>query len=98
MAPAETIAKKNSCRYSRQLSLSVGRGGPEINQKESSYPLDTKALTPIQAEPFTTAKVQDRVHGPEFPPDLQEIVDCWNDLPEQTKASIMILVRTAKHS
>ncbi len=42
------------------------------------------------------SRVHDRVHEPEIPSDLQEIINNWQNLPEHIKETIMNLVRTVK--
>lgn len=74
----------------------MGDPGLEHLQQNIPQPLDNKEDTAIQRKPLTGAKVQDRVHGPEFPPDLQKVIDQWKHLPESIKETIMNLIRTVK--
>ena len=39
--------------------------------------------------------VHNQVHNTEFSPELQQIIDRWDDLPEHVRQTIKMLIDTA---
>jgi hypothetical protein len=46
-----------------------------------------KSTSPLSAQGQRTGQ---------FPPDLVEVSDAWNDLPESVRQTVLILVRAAR--
>jgi hypothetical protein len=62
----------------------------DLNQNSQVSPDKELNKTPQKQE------VQNTVHHKQFTPDLQEIIDRWEKLPEHLKETIRMLVEAAK--
>ena len=72
----------------------MGDTGLELNSQKSSQPLENKD---VKDAPCPTPKhktVHNTVHKPEICPELQQIIDHRDSLPEHIKAAIKALIQT----
>jgi hypothetical protein len=74
----------------------MGDTGLEQIPEKRSEVIKNKEVMDESVDVSKLSRVHDRVHEPEFPPDLQEIIDQWESLPIHIKETIMNLVKTAK--
>ena len=72
----------------------MGRAGPELNSQKSPQPLENKKVKDTSYPTPVSETVHDPVHPLTFCPDLQKIIDCWDNLPEHIKAAIRALIET----
>ena len=74
----------------------MGRAGPELNSQKSPQPLKNKEVKDTPCPTPMPETVHDPVHHSVFCPELQQIIDHWDSLPEHIKAAIKALVQTHK--
>jgi hypothetical protein len=74
----------------------MGRAGPELNSLKSSQPSEHKEVKDTACPASMSETVHDPVHHTAFCPDLQQIINHWDSLPEHIKAAIKALVKTHK--
>jgi len=60
----------------------MGDKGLELNQENIPQAMNSKELIVNQPEYLIPPRVQDRVHSFDFSPELQDIIDHWDNLPE----------------
>ena len=72
----------------------MGRAGPELNSLQSSQPSEQKEVKDTSGHVPMSETVHDPVHHSAFCPDLQQIINHWDSLPEHIKAAIKALVQT----
>ena len=69
----------------------MGPGGFELNSQKSPQPPDNKDLNDTACQTSSHKAVHDPVHHSVFCSELQQIIDHWDNLPEQIKAEIVAL-------
>ena len=87
------LQRKNIGLLPHAKSRPMGRAGVEQIPKNIPQPLAYKEVKQNSPKDPVTQRVHDRVHK-EFTPELQQIVEQWDTLPEYIKAAMTALLRT----
>ena len=72
----------------------MGDTGLEHFPENPSQVTNNKELSNAPPETLKQARVQNPVHDTVFCPELQQIIDHWDSLPEHIKAAIKALIQT----
>ena len=72
----------------------MGDEGLELSPEKSPQETVNNAVTSNASKSTNGPRVHDRVHEPEFPPELLLIIEHWESIPDYMKETIMSLIKS----